>query len=279
MTGTITTRRLVRTAGIMGTVVSVHAILNPSRPGGSRPDDAVTEAIESAFEQLREVDRVFSTYRATSDISRIRAGSLTEDEADPRIALVRHACERAEAATGGLFSAHWRGGFDPTGYVKGWSIERAFDRCLRPLLEVSGVVAVGMNAGGDMQLATHPDADWRWRVGIVDPARPGSLVATTELRDGAVATSGTAERGAHILDPRTGRPATDAASATVISDRLGDADVWATAAVVGGIADLGWVARSRPTSGLIIGSDGRIRRWASGVEVSPPDLVAMGPVD
>ncbi len=279
MTGGITTRRLVRTAGIMGTVVSVHAILDSSRPDGFRPDDAVTEAIESAFEQLRDIDRVFSTYRATSDISRMRAGSLTEDEADPRIALVRRACERAEAGTSGLFSAHWRGGFDPTGYVKGWSVERAFDRYLRPLLDVSGVVAVGMNAGGDMQLATHPDADWHWQVGIVDPARPGSLVATTALRDGAVATSGSAERGAHILDPRNGQPATNVVSATVISDRLSNADVWATAAVVGGVDDLGWVARSRPTSGLIIGYDGRIRRWASGAEVSPSDLAARDAVD
>lgn len=286
------THRLVRTAEIMGTVVSVHVILDrgeedrdsPDSPvpggtlsesplpdntaaDGTAPDDAVA-AIERSFDELHGMDRIFSTYRADSDISRIRAGSLAEADADPLVALVRRACERAEAVTGGLFSAHWRGGFDPTGYVKGWAVERAFNRWLRPLLGLDGVIAVGMNAGGDMQLATRPDADWRWRVGIADPSRPGMLLATTELTDGAVATSGTAERGAHIRDPRSAKPpTTGAASATVIADRLSDADVWATAAIVAGINDLGWVARARHTSGLVVGYDGRIRRWAAGDEV------------
>lgn len=275
MTGA--TKRLVRTAEIMGTVVSVHVILDRSTTGTSESDGVIAEPVERAFEQLREIDRIFSTYRATSDISRMRAGSLAENHADSRIAVVRRACERAEAATGELFSARWRGGFDPTGYVKGWAVERTFDQHLRPLLEDSGIVAIGMNAGGDMQLATHPDADWVWQVGIVNPARPGSLVATTALRSGAVATSGTAERGAHILDPRDGLPATRAVSATAISDRLIDADVWATAAVVGGIDDLDWVARSQPTSGMIIGHDGRVRRWAAGAEVSSRGPNAVDP--
>lgn len=290
MTGATTpllkTHRLVRTAEIMGTVVSVHVILDRGEDDGNlsesplpdsaasdspvpdpaAPDDAVA-AIERSFGELREMDRIFSTYRADSDISRIRAGSLTVEEADPLVALVRRACDRAEVVTGGLFSAHWRGGFDPTGYVKGWAVERAFNRWLRTLLGLD-VIAVGMNAGGDMQLATRPDADWRWRVGIADPSRPGMLLATTELTDGAVATSGTAERGAHIRDPRSAKPpTTGAASATVIADRLSDADVWATAAVVAGINDLGWVARARHTSGLVVGYDGRIRRWAAGDEV------------
>lgn len=285
------THRLVRTAEIMGTVVSVHVILDRGEEDGNLPDnplsgalphhtasdntasnDAVLDdavaAIERSFGELREMDRIFSTYRADSDISRIRAGSFTVEEADPLVALVRRACDRAEVVTGGLFSARWRGGFDPTGYVKGWAVERAFNRWLRPLLGLDGVIAVGMNAGGDMQLATRPDADWRWRVGIADPSRPGMLLATTELTDGAVATSGTAERGAHIRDPRSAKPpTTGAASATVIADRLSDADVWATAAVVAGINDLGWVARARHTSGLVVGYDGRIRRWAAGDEV------------
>lgn len=291
MTGATTpllkTHRMVRTAEIMGTVVSVHVILERGEDDGNlsesplpdsaasdsqlpdpaAPDDAVT-AIERSFGELRQMDRIFSTYRADSDISRIRAGSLSEADADPLVALVRRACDRAEVVTGGLFSARWRGGFDPTGYVKGWAVERAFNRWLRPLLGLDGVIAVGMNAGGDMQLATRPDADWRWRVGIADPSRPGMLLATTELTDGAVATSGTAERGAHIRDPRSAKPpTTGAAGATVIADRLSDADVWATAAVVAGINDLGWVARARHTSGLVVGYDGRIRRWAAGDEV------------
>ena len=90
------------------------------------------------------------------------------------------------------------------------------------------------------------------------------MIATSPLRNGAVATSGIAERGAHILDPRTGSPATGVASATVVASTLELADVWATASVVAGFdAPL-------PPAGtvLLVAEDGRIRRGISGVEVS-----------
>ena len=49
-------------------------------------------------------------------------------------------------------------------------------------------------------------------------------------RDCAVATSGTAERGAHIVNPRTGDTAVGLASVTVIGQSLAFADAYATAA-------------------------------------------------
>jgi thiamine biosynthesis lipoprotein len=55
-----------------------------------------------------------------------------------------------------------------------------------------------------------------------------------EARDSAVATSGTAERGAHIIDPHTGRPAAGLASLTVTGPSLALADAYATAAVAMG---------------------------------------------
>ena len=48
----------------------------------------------------------------------------------------------------------WQGAFDPTGYVKGWAVENAARRHLAPLL--ADATAVGINAGGDMQLFTAP---------------------------------------------------------------------------------------------------------------------------
>ncbi|HEX3261866.1 MAG TPA: FAD:protein FMN transferase [Pseudonocardia sp.] len=44
-----------------------------------------------------------------------------------------------------------------------------------------------------------------WRIGIEDPWDPTTLAAVVPLRTGAVATSGSAHRGAHIVDARTGR--------------------------------------------------------------------------
>ncbi|MBP2378387.1 thiamine biosynthesis lipoprotein [Microbacterium phyllosphaerae] len=241
--------------------MSIHVV---SVQGTIDPD--AERAIQGCFEELRDIDRLFSTYRPDSDINRIRRGELSVAEADARVVVVADACARAEAATDGLFSASWRGWFDPTGYVKGWAVEEASRRHLQPLLSSS--VAVGINAGGDLQLFTAPDADWRWHVGIADPHAPGRLVATMEVANGAVATSGTAERGHHIIDPRTGDPATGVASATIVADSLTRADIWATAAVVAGTADRSWLEKSGSRTGMLVGDDGEVTRWVGATTVA-----------
>lgn len=254
--------RTVRVADVMGMAISVHVLTHAPTVTG------VDDAIAVAFAELRDIDRVFSTYRSDSDVSRLRRGELTLADADARVGEVARACDEAEAFTRGLFSAHFDGAFDPTGYVKGWAVESVAHWHLAPLLENADVAAWAINAGGDMQVATAAGLDRDWRVGIADPARPGQLAAVVELRDGAVATSGTAERGAHILDPRTGAPALGATSSTVVADSLAVADVWATVGVVAGIDDLGWIRECPGRSGMVIGAGGRTRRWVSGVEVA-----------
>ena len=130
-----------------------------------------------------------------------------------------------------------------------------------------GIRALGVNAGGDVRVWSRPETPWTWRVGVADPARRGAIVATIELTSGAVATSGTAERGGHIIEPASGRPAGGARSATVVGADLATADVWATAAVVAGAEDLSWIRGAPVASGLIVSSDGGVRRFANGVEL------------
>jgi thiamine biosynthesis lipoprotein len=238
---------------VWGTVVSVQTVGTPD-----------PEAVAAFFADLHEIDRIFSPYRPDSEVSRIAEGQLALGDADPLVQEVAARCAAYEGETGGLFTAYWRGCFDPTGLVKGWAIDRAAARHLEPLVDGASVGAVGVDAGGDVLVFTHPDLDRTWHIGIADPRRRGAVVATVPLRNGAVATSGIAERGAHILDPRTGSAATGVASATVVASTLEIADVWATASVVAGFdAPL-------PPQGtvLLIAEDGRIRRGISGVEVS-----------
>ena len=122
--------RSVRVDEIMGMPISIH-VLNES--GTLSP--TAERAVEACFAELRDIDRVFSTYRDDSDICRIARGELDFAHADPRVADVEAACRAAAIETGGLFSAAWHGTFDPTGYVKGWSVENAARRHLAPLLE------------------------------------------------------------------------------------------------------------------------------------------------
>ena len=245
---------------IMGMPISVHL-----RSRDTHASDDADQAVRACFDELHDIDRLFSPYRDDSEITRIQRDELAIDQANPLVRTVADACRTAEEQTHGLFSAHWRGRFDPTGYVKGWAVEQAARRHLAPLMEKD--VAVGINAGGDMQLFTAVGADWRWNVGITDPHSSATLLATIEVENGAVATSGTSERGQHIIDPRTGRPATSVASATVVADGLAHADVWATAAVVAGFDDRKWIADADTKTGLLVASDGRTARWLDGVPI------------
>ena len=95
-----------------------------------------------------------------------------------------------------------------------------------------------------------------WRVGIEDPCDPTRIRAVVPLRDGAVATSGLAHRGPHIVDARTGVVPARVASVTVVGDDLTWADIDATAAFAldGGAA--AWLSRRPRRGGLVLWADG-----------------------
>ncbi|MDI5963352.1 FAD:protein FMN transferase [Streptantibioticus silvisoli] len=201
---------------VMGTVFSFDV-----RPPYG---DGVRAALDEAVALLHRVDAVFSTYRADSAISRLGRGEVTVADCGAEVARVLARCARARRETGGWFSHTAAGRLDPSGLVKGWAVERASD-----LLHAAGARNCCVNGGGDLQLRGEAAQGVPWRVGVAHPLEPGALLTVVEGRDLAVATSGTAERGAHITDPHTGRPATALASVTVTGRRLARTDVLATA--------------------------------------------------
>ena len=94
-----------------------------------------------------------------------------------------------------------------------------------------------------------------FRIGIADPGNPRRLAEIVELT-GCIATSGTYERGSHLIDPRSGRPAARVASASVIGPDLGLADALATAVAVAGEAGLDIVEPLAGYEAFIIGTGG-----------------------
>ena len=90
------------------------------------------------------------------------------------------------------------------------------------------------------------------------PLQPGEVVATLAVDDGAVATSGTAERGRHLWDGRTGESATGLASLTVTGPHLSWADALATAAFAMGHDGLAWVSRFDGYNALAVDLDGQV---------------------
>jgi thiamine biosynthesis lipoprotein len=207
----------------MGTVVSFDV------PAAARADGS----LDAALSWLHWVDRVFSPYRADSDVSLLAEAEVTVEACAPEVAEVIAACAAVRMRSGGYFTAAPGGRFDPSGYVKGWAVERA-----AAILSRAGSASHLVNGGGDVQcVGGRPQADARggqspepWRIGIADPLRPGHLALVVAATDGAVATSGVSERGAHIIDPHTGRPPAGLASVTLVGPSLASADAYATAA-------------------------------------------------
>ncbi len=230
---------------VMGTVFSFTAV------HGELPAATVRDAIAAACRTLHRCDSVFSTWNADSPVSRFRRGEAALGLMPPEFAEVLAQCHAAKKASGGWFDP-WAmpGGFDPTGLVKGWAAEQALAQ-----LRGAGLPAALVNGGGDVAGFGRPAGGQRWRVGIRHPWRVDALACVVEL-DAAVATSGPYERGGHLIDPATGRPASRAASATVTGPSLTLADALATGVAVGGDEALAVVAALDGYAGYLIRPDG-----------------------
>jgi thiamine biosynthesis lipoprotein len=206
---------------------------------------AAAAPLDVVFDWFRWVDATFSTYRPESEISRVGRG---EEPASPEVRYVLARCEELRAETNGYFDAYAGGSLDPSGFVKGWSVDRA-----AALLDSAGVREYSISAGGDVLVRGG------WRVGIQHPLERLALAAVVEANDLALATSGEYERGAHVLDPHTGEPSTGILSVTITGPDLATADAYATAAFAMGAAIAPhWVARLRGYGALLILDDERM---------------------
>jgi thiamine biosynthesis lipoprotein len=223
---------------------------------GRHADDATGAAAwAAALAVLREADRLFSTYRADSVISRLGRGEIALSDCAPgvagQVAEVLALGEAAERESGGAFAVRRDGVLDPSGVVKGWAAERAAAH----LAALPGTDFC-LSAGGDITCRTCDPGTPPWRIGVEDPRDPSRLVAVVPLGTGAVATSGSARRGAHVVDARTGRPPAGVASITVVGRSLTAVDIDATAAYALGPDAAAWLAGRGHRGGLVVHTDG-----------------------
>jgi FAD:protein FMN transferase len=240
---------------VMGTVITIDVY--PPAATDVAWTAALQRRLARASAVLERADEVFSTWRQDSPVSRLRRGEITAPQAPPEVAEVISACTTARQLSGGWFDP-WAmpGGFDPTGYVKGWAAQQA-------LAALDGLAMAGalVNAAGDIASIGAQPSGAPFRIGIADPDDPQRLAEIVELT-GCIATSGTYERGSHLIDPRSGQPAAQVASASVIGPDLGLADALATAIAVAGERGLALVEPLAGYAALVIGNDGR-RQWTS----------------
>ncbi|RLB65551.1 MAG: FAD:protein FMN transferase [Deltaproteobacteria bacterium] len=253
---------LQRTA--MGTTVTLA-----SYTSAALDQEAVRQALDRAHQEVSRLERLMTTWREDSEVSRINA------------VAGRHAVGVSSETFGVIAKSQWiskrsQGAFDITfasmgklwrfdedlvaelpdpaavtlararidyrrikldeadktvmlerpdtrinlgGIAKGYAIDRA-----AAVLRQAGLEAFFAQAGGDLYVEGRKPNGEAWRVGVRDPrGSNGSYFAMLPVEDHAFSTAGDYERAFvkggkryhHIIDPRTGYPATASRSVTI----------------------------------------------------------------
>jgi FAD:protein FMN transferase len=198
-------------------------------PGGIR--DAVDLGC-AALDEVERLEDLLSVFRPDSEISRLNRG---EDGSSREVRDLLEWAARISAATGRAFDPAIGGRYNLGAIGKGFAIDSAL-RKIRP--------RAALMQGGRSSIA----AVGAWPVAIGDPP-----FARIELKNRAMGTSGAQYQGAHIVDPRTGRPAAAGIlSATAIAPTATEADALSTAFYVMGPAATRRFCEANPRFGAIL---------------------------
>jgi len=184
--------------------------------------------------------------------------------------------EKIIAKDGTLFLSEPGMRLDLGAIGKGFAADRAAETLL-----TAGVENFIIDAGGDL-IVRGSRGEAQWQVGIRDPRRTGVL-AVSAISNRAIATSGDYEqfisigshRYSHILDPRSGTPASGLTSVTVLSARAVDSDALATALfVMGSEAGLAFVERLAEVEAFFV-TDGGASISSSGLRLDGERLIVL----
>lgn len=276
-----------RTVLAMGTVLKVRV---------EAPDALRAEAAaEAALREIGRIEAACSTWIPDSDFSRLnRAGGRavplaaewldllacaqawsrrTEGAFDPLLRALMEAwdvrgrgrhpseAERVQAlrasgagrlhldrlaGTARLEGPH--AGLEEGGFAKGYALDRALAEARR-----AGATVAWFDFGGQILAAGAVEA------AVAHPVHRERPALALALRDASLSTSGSSERGRHILDPRTGRPCPAWGSVSVVARSAFEADVLSTALYAMGPGEgLAW-ARRHAIAACFLTPDGPAR--------------------
>lgn len=216
-----------------------------ARLNGSPPRHAVVVSAELA-EDLRHAQKWCQRTNGAFDASvgtLVAAWSLRENEVADGIARrTRPDAPRVRAALAKCGPQSWRlEGLKVTRLVNGQKFEeggfgkgRGLDAALDAALQVDGVEEVMFDLGGQLLWSTPSGCSTR--CGVSNPTRRDEVLVAIDVRGrGSLATTDCSQKGNHILDPRSGMPAADFGSVTVVAPTATAADCLSTAMFVVGL--------------------------------------------
>ena len=280
---------------------------------------SATRHAQRAIDEVRRIEQKYSRYRADSIVGRINraAGGSPVECDDETLSLIAYA-DALHASSDGLFDITsgvlrraWdfrcarlpaAAEVDAARALVGWERFERDGRCVRltrpgmeldfggfgkeyaadraaTLLLEAGCRHGFVNLGGDLRaFGPQPDGS-AWRFGIQHPRRTDQAIASLEVVQGGLATSGDYERYfdldgvryCHILDPRTGWPVRHWQSVTVLAPLAIAAGSLSTIAMLEQAAARGFLARSGAAwlavgpSGEVVHSDGLAGEVSAGM--------------
>ena len=277
---------------LLGTRAEIEVVA-ASGPTARTVEDAIEAAVLAEVARLEDI---FTVFRPASALQRYRASGTTESpELQEVIGLAAHwhrrsagffhpgvqpivdrwdRYEQTQTPPDHDELAQIVATLDPaggralnlSGIAKGWIAEHALVGARAAQNELhSEPVNAWLSLGGDI-VHRGPGT---LVAGIEDPHRPYDNVApfaSIELSNEALATSGVARRYwtieghsyAKVLDPRTGWPVEDVASATVVAPDAATADVLATIALIMPTEEFLGLARSEGAACFLVQRDGAV---------------------
>lgn len=152
-------------------------------------------------------------------------------------------------------------GIDLGGIAKGYAVDAAIK-----VLKDKNINSAIVNAGGDMYVLGRKQGK-SWRIGIRHPRREGEILGTIEVEDKAIVTSGDYERfffsGGkkyhHIINPKTGYPADECQSVTIVAKEATFADGLATGIfVLGPKEGMVLIENLEGVEGVIVNKEGDV---------------------
>ncbi|MDO8468564.1 MAG: FAD:protein FMN transferase [Candidatus Peribacter sp.] len=232
---------------------------------------ATQDDLERVFAYFTQIDETFSTYKGTSEISRLNRFMLRESACSSDVRTILKLADETNALTQGYFDIRRPDGtIDPSGIVKGWAIRNAARQ-----LDAKGWKNFYVEAGGDIEVRGRNTQGEAWQIGIRDPFVQSNIVKVVHLQDAGIATSGTYIRGQHIRNPfAPGQPITDIVSLTVIGPNVYEADRFATAAFAMGRAGITFIERLAGCEGYMIDQSG-VATMTSGFSAFTPRHAAL----
>ena len=224
--------------------------------------DALNQIVYEIDKYLQNVEEKFSPFLSESLVSRHTdlGEELQDDFFDIEYQEVYSRSIIAKKETKGLFNPFFDGKYNPTGFVKGWAIENAFMKYIKPLIDNNIIEAGAINGAGDIQVGTRLDNNFSWEIGIENPEDKGKIIAKYSIKNGAVATSGLSQKGQHIKSDNI----INHVQVTVVGTYLSDVDVLATAGVVSDEKIWSEIVESKLLTGILLTKEGTKRVFEEG---------------